>query len=133
MFTAILFFILGLILWTVLEYGIHRWLFHGPLASEHQHHHDSPGIPQPIPLWVHAIPIVLLCWLNIPLGLGVLTGLVIYDALHERLHHGTLEWSWLQRLKAEHTHHHKVPTTNFGLTINIWDRVAKTYRSSQNS
>lgn len=127
-FQGIFLFLFGLVLWTLLEYAVHRWLFHGVLSKYHRHHHDAPTVPRPIPLWALAIPLLAIFWLSTPLGLGVLTGLVIYEAVHVYIHHGVSEHPWLLKLHARHLEHHRNPHLNYGLTTNIWDRVFKTLK-----
>ena len=124
--THVLMFILGLVLWTLLEYAVHRWLFHGVLYKHHKHHHEFPKIPRPIPIWALSPPIILICWLSVPLGLGVLTGLAAYEAIHQALHHRNLKRPWLLRLRNQHLQHHRYPGKHFGVLTKFWDRIFKT-------
>lgn len=124
----VLMFILGLVLWTLLEYTVHRWLFHGVLKKHHQHHHVFPKIPRPIPIWALALPMLGLFWLSVGLGLGVLAGLVVYEAVHERCHHGKPRSPWLMRIQTQHYGHHQFPKTNYGMLTGFWDQVFQTRR-----
>ena len=119
-------FVCGLLLWTLLEYAVHRWLFHGVLLKYHRHHHNTPKIPKPMPLWALALPLLGIFWISVGLGLGVLTGLAAYEALHQYLHHGNPKRSWLLHLRAQHMKHHRIPSKQFGVVTNFWDRIFRT-------
>ena len=86
----------GLFLWTLLEYGIHRFAFHGFLP--HYQHHDDPKDPKYIvsPLWLSCGTSALL-WvlMRIPAGswarsglvlAGIISGYLVYEAVHLRIH-----------------------------------------------
>lgn len=126
MFYTFVLFTLGLLLWTFLEYGVHRWLFHGLLLKYHQHHHVSPKVPKPVPLWAYAFGLIPLFWISVPLALGVTAGLIVYEALHQSLHHEPPQW--LDNWHVHHLLHHQHPTTNFGLTTNLWDWAFRTLK-----
>ena len=121
-----LLFLFGVFLYSFLEYGVHRWLFHGPLMKYHKHHHRSPQVPRPIPLWALALPMLGLFWLNVWMELGVLTGLAAYETIHQQLHHGALKHSRMLRLGARHLLHHTHPNTNYGVLFKFWDRIFNT-------
>ncbi|CAL1536525.1 unnamed protein product, partial [Lymnaea stagnalis] len=122
-------FVIGLIVWTLLEYIIHRWLFHlKPPANNHflirlhfslhGQHHKSPMDPKrlvfpPLPASFFAVPFYFLCTTMFPIGMaqvvfsGIVSGYMAYDLIHYYIHHGGQPFlSYFQRLKTYHTLHH---------------------------
>jgi sterol desaturase/sphingolipid hydroxylase (fatty acid hydroxylase superfamily) len=126
-----------LVLWTLIEYVLHRFVFHHiPIIQEmHHHHHCEERSFIGTPLWVSLaahctivfLPILALSdlWLASAASCGLATGYIWYVAIHHILHH----WhpshsSYLYRLKRHHAlHHHVDPSRNFGVTTSVWDWV----------
>ncbi|XP_002987190.2 dihydroceramide fatty acyl 2-hydroxylase FAH2 [Selaginella moellendorffii] len=134
----------GVIIWSLLEYSMHRFLFHVKTSGYwsntfhyllHGCHHKHPmdGYRLVFP------PAATLGFLSIfwpiiaslapremaptILGGGIL-GYVIYDVTHYFLHHGVAFDQWSRRLKRYHLNHHfKNQTVGFGITSNFWDRI----------
>jgi dihydroceramide fatty acyl 2-hydroxylase len=147
---------LGLVLWTLLEYALHRFIFHyRPRSSfgrrlhflAHGIHHLDPWdrtrlVFPPLAALGIAVPIFLLLYaaclglaLAAPLARalaamsGLLVGYIVYDMTHYYTHHGRPKSRWGKFLKAYHlTHHHKYPTRMFGVTQPVWDYVFGTGR-----
>ncbi|BFZ19213.1 hypothetical protein BsWGS_22252 [Bradybaena similaris] len=134
----------GILVWTLLEYVIHRWLFHlrpptnVPFLirlhfSLHGQHHKSPMDPlrlvfPPLPALVFAILIYATCMTLLPRGLafgvlaGILFGYVTYDLTHYYIHHGQPSSRYFRRLKTFHMHHHyKHQHLGFGISSKLWD------------
>lgn len=135
--------------WTLLEYLLHRFLFHwkpqGRMGRTfhfliHGIHHLDPWDPSrlvfpPLAGFLVATPIFALLWLVLPLGValatmgGLLAGYVVYDMTHYHLHHRKCRTRWGKYLKAYHlAHHHKHPEAMYGVSSPLWDVVFRTGR-----
>ncbi|NWR84519.1 FA2H hydroxylase, partial [Furnarius figulus] len=143
-------FLLGMILWSLLEYLIHRFVFHmKPPASNyylitlhfllHGQHHKSPFDssrlvfpPVPASLVIGFFYGVLRVLLPEVLGLSVfvggLCGYVIYDMMHYYLHYGSpKKGTYLYGLKAYHVKHHfEHQKSGFGISTRFWDYPFRT-------
>uniref|UniRef100_A0A663DU69 Fatty acid 2-hydroxylase n=1 Tax=Aquila chrysaetos chrysaetos TaxID=223781 RepID=A0A663DU69_AQUCH len=143
-------FLLGMFLWSLLEYLIHRFVFHmKPPASNyylitlhfllHGQHHKSPFDssrlvfpPVPASLVIGFFYGVLQLLLPEVLGLSVfvggLCGYVIYDMMHYYLHYGSpKKGTYLYGLKAYHVKHHfEHQKSGFGISTRFWDRPFRT-------
>jgi sterol desaturase/sphingolipid hydroxylase (fatty acid hydroxylase superfamily) len=126
---------LGGLLWTLVEYVLHRFLLHHApiLAAMHETHHDDPLDLIGTPTWA-TFPIVcgvllsssLLMGAQAGIGLtaGLLGGYIWYSAVHHATHHGRLYGSrYLYRARRRHAVHHNCETGNFGVTTEFWDHV----------
>lgn len=143
-------FVCGILVWTLLEYCLHRFLFHFPEDNLpdcgwirvvhfllHAVHHMLPMDPLRL-----VMPPALLLFLSIPvLGIvllmlpgwfvhaawpGGLTGYLLYDMIHYTTHHfAFLEGiEHIRRMKRYHLKHHfKYPLLGFGVSSKIWDVV----------
>jgi dihydroceramide fatty acyl 2-hydroxylase len=139
----------GVVLWTLLEYGLHRFVFHF-VPNEHSEfqndaawlihgiHHDYPwdGDRLVFPPAAAAVIVAILWWpLKISLGpafhatfAGMIVGYVWYDLTHYYLHHGhptTGLGRWLRRYHL--VHHFATPDVRYGITTPLWDLVFGTY------
>uniref|UniRef100_A0A8C8A8Z3 Fatty acid 2-hydroxylase n=1 Tax=Otus sunia TaxID=257818 RepID=A0A8C8A8Z3_9STRI len=143
-------FLLGMFLWSLLEYLIHRFVFHmKPPASNyylitlhfllHGQHHKSPFDssrlvfpPVPASLVIGFFYGVLQLLLPEVLGLSVfvggLCGYVIYDMMHYYLHYGSpKKGTYLYGLKAYHVKHHfEHQKAGFGISTRFWDHPFRT-------
>ncbi|KAI1890081.1 hypothetical protein AGOR_G00169540 [Albula goreensis] len=143
-------FLLGMLFWTLMEYCIHRFLFHmRPPAHNyylitlhfllHGQHHKSPydGSRLVFPPGL-ASPVIggfyVFFGKMFPEGLGLslfvggLFGYVIYDLIHYYLHYGSPQkGSYLYKLKAYHVKHHfEHQRAGFGITTTLWDHPFNT-------
>jgi cyclopropane-fatty-acyl-phospholipid synthase len=128
---------LGALLWTPLEYVLHRFVFHGlpPFNMWHQLHHDRPFalIYTPTlfiviaflvlvytPLWV-----LTSTWVAVALTLGLVGGYLLYSTAHHALHHWVPWNDWSMQQKVRHARHHvsTSPVVAFGVTTSILDKV----------
>ncbi len=136
----VLLFILGLMLWTLAEYLLHRFVLHGwPFfAKYHQAHHDDPSAliasPTLFSLGVFAsialLPATLLLglWPALPCFAGFLVGYIAFAAVHEIVHHSQSQYAVVRHFKRFHArHHHATQASNFGVLTSFWDRVFGTY------
>jgi len=134
----------GVFAWTLIEYFLHRFVFHYHPTSAagkrfmfimHGVHHDypndsmrlvmPPSLSLPLAIFFYSIT-----WLigGFQYGESVFTGMVmgylLYDELHYATHHATWQWGWFQKLKKFHMkHHYGDPEKGFGVSSPIWDNV----------
>lgn len=141
--------LLGLGAWTLLEYVLHRFVFHwrpqGPRGRQfhflmHGIHHLDPWDPTrlvfpPLLGLGIAAPIFALLWLALPLPEalatmgGLLSGYLVYDMTHYHVHHRACRTRWGKFLKKYHlAHHHKHPYAMYGVSSPLWDIVFRTGR-----
>uniref|UniRef100_A0A8C3Q3U2 Fatty acid 2-hydroxylase n=1 Tax=Geospiza parvula TaxID=87175 RepID=A0A8C3Q3U2_GEOPR len=138
-------FLLGMILWSLLEYLIHRFVFHmKPPASNyylitlhfllHGQHHKSPFdssrlVFPPVPaslvigFFYGVLRLLLPEVLGLSIFVGGLCGYVIYDMMHYYLHYGSpKKGTYLYGLKAYHVKHHfEHQKSGFGISTRFWD------------
>ena len=138
----------GLMLWTVIEYLMHRFLFHltprgrfGVLFAYliHGVHHAFPEdrrrwlMPPIVSVPVTAV-LFFAGYLAVgvaayPLFAGAVLGYLAYDLLHYASHAGSLRGRVAHYLRQHHmTHHYRLPETRFGVSSPLWDRVFGTLR-----
>jgi len=141
----------GFVLWQLLEYLIHRFLFHAHVTSYwgitvhflfHGNHHKFPKdsdrlVFPPLPAAAIACAIhgMLLLALSAPTAMalmsGVVLGYVAYDCLHYGMHHAAhLPGPLLQELKARHAHHHYMDADHgYGISSLLFDVLLNTRAS----
>jgi 4-hydroxysphinganine ceramide fatty acyl 2-hydroxylase len=141
-------FVLGILLWTLIEYLIHRYIFHYEPKSHlgkrlhyivHGVHHDYPNdarrlvMPPSIsvPLAVLFYILFLLIFGRLAPGVfaGLVFGYVCYDMLHYATHHFPMKrglWLWLKQYHLRH--HYKDDDAGFGISSPLWDFVFGTTR-----
>jgi sterol desaturase/sphingolipid hydroxylase (fatty acid hydroxylase superfamily) len=135
----VLCFLSGLAAWTLVEYLVHRFLFHAfPLIAQmHDRHHANPAAFVGTPSWLSLaafvfgifIPLRAIAELEIAAGVaaGLMIGFVWYVALHDAIHRWPLRrGSLLYKAKLRHAGHHAGRYGNFGVTTGFWDRVLGT-------
>ncbi|XP_023934754.2 fatty acid 2-hydroxylase [Bicyclus anynana] len=145
--------VFGFFLWTLLEYSLHRWVFHhDPGASVtliqihfliHGMHHKVPfdGLRQVFP----PIPALLLAsMLYLPASMlfvhplikltGALSGYLVYDMIHYYVHHGApRDGTYLYAMKRYHSNHHfQNHDKAFGISSKLWDHIFKTFVQVKN-
>ncbi len=141
----LLFIPAGILTWTLIEYVLHRFLFHLEFKGQagllfhrivHGAHHEVPNDPYRVgtPLGI-SIPFAAIFGLIFyillgdsfyPFYAGVLQGYVIYEYMHYAAHHVKSKRPWFMRLKRHHLlHHHSKQAvgSNFGVSSAVWDRV----------
>ena len=139
-------FILGLVIWTLAEYLLHRFVLHSwpYFARYHQAHHDDPraliGSPTLFSLAIFAsivlLPAALLLglWPALPCFAGFLSGYIAFAGVHEIVHHSQSQNAVLRHFKRLHArHHHGTEALNFGVLTSFWDRVFGTYEMPRRS
>jgi len=139
----------GLLLWSLAEYLLHRYVFHYEPEPEwlqrvwyliHGVHHEQPQCKTRLVMPpILSIPLALLHyglfvlvvgvlfraphWVA-PLFAGFITGYLTYDMVHYATHHLAMKWGFLKFLKRYHLlHHYKTPDDRYGISSPIWDVV----------
>lgn len=142
-------FLLGNLIWTFLEYTLHRFLFHidemlpdKPVFLMlhflmHGVHHYLPMdrlrlVMPPVLFFVLSFPFTRLAYIIFPTSManGIISGsftfYVLYDCMHYALHHTKLP-TYLREMKKYHlAHHYKNFELGFGVTSKLWDVIFKT-------
>ena len=147
-FFAILgYFTIGLIIWSALEYCLHRFVFHYKPSSEfgkrlhfifHGVHHDypkdsrrlvmAPAISLPIAvifyfIFYYAFGSVLMA----PAMAGIVAGYLCYDMTHYAVHHYAFKNKIMLSIKAYHMKHHYVyDDKGYGVSQPFWDYIFRT-------
>ena len=141
-------YIAGLLLWSLLEYVIHRFSFHLTPRTRlqvafgylvHGVHHafpdDSRRWVMPLIVTIPAGGVILgALWLilgrmALPVFGGVMHGYLTYDMVHFAIHRGTMKSGIGAYLRKHHLqHHYAVPERNFGVSSPLWDFVFRTTR-----
>jgi sterol desaturase/sphingolipid hydroxylase (fatty acid hydroxylase superfamily) len=130
-------FVAGLVAWTLLEYLLHRGLFHhAPILSAiHARHHESPNDLIGTPAWASVLIAVIAvaspAWamLGFDFGTAATAGLVCGYLWYVLVHYAAHHWqprpgSYLYRTRMRHAqHHHQSEQGNFGVTTSLWDHV----------
>lgn len=144
-----LLFMVGMLGWTLVEYWLHRWLFHAAPSQNlairniqftlHGYHHEFPDDPGrlvappilAVPVFVILTTLVIACFPgNWPAILaGIFFGYLCYDWMHYYTHHGRHRsklGKFMRRFHMEH--HYKDANSQFGLSSPLWDFIFLTYR-----
>ncbi|HED07530.1 MAG TPA: fatty acid hydroxylase [Ignavibacteria bacterium] len=143
----VLFIIFGLIVWSLTEYTLHRFVFHFPAKSEfgkkihfifHGVHHDYPmdskrlvmvptvSIPLSI-LFYYLFEAIFGVVYVAPLFIGFIAGYLFYDLTHYAIHHFNMHSKlWLAIKKHHIKHHFENENLGYGVSSPIWDKIIGT-------
>jgi len=145
----------GALFWTLLEYGLHRFVFHIqlPLRSarlrdfvnaSHLRHHASPRDPNKLlvrTVYGLVISAVLYGLVAAAFGslfkagelmAGVWAGFLYYEAVHYRVHFSLSGSRFIERQRRAHFYHHFTNNKRcFGVTSPVWDYVFGTKRERE--
>src|SRR6266852_3640980 len=137
----------GILIWTLLEYGLHRFVFHiqipvpNPRLREivnasHMGHHASPRDANKIlvhPLYGLVVSSILYALLfaflrdgfsTAGVVVGVWMGFLYYEAVHYRVHFSLSGSGFVARQRRTHFYHHFTNNKRcFGVTSPLWDYV----------
>ena len=140
----LLYFLIGLAVWTITEYLLHRFIFHYHPTSElgqqvhfifHGVHHDYPRdkkrlvMPPAASIPLAALFYFLFSLIFTPVHLyaffpGFLLGYLIYDMLHYAMHHHNFKSGIMKKIKQHHMlHHYQNPTKGYGVSSSLWDTI----------
>lgn len=150
--TLALLLALGLLSWSLVEYAMHRFLFHAPARSEaarvvlfvvHGHHHEWPDDPDRVaatPIQFGSLALLLYGVFSLALPVmqahaafgGAMVGYLAYEAAHYYAHHGRARHGLLGALRRYHMrHHHEDPRARWGIGSPLWDHVFRTTGSAR--
>lgn len=138
----------GWLLWTLVEYWLHRAFFHLDPDSParrvtsfivHRHHHFAPQDREHLvatPLYSGGLFLLLLALTSLAgadarwaLLAGSMLGYLAYEAAHWRAHHARPRAGLGRALRRHHLRHHfGDPGRNFGISSPLWDMVFRTCR-----
>ncbi|MBK9108464.1 MAG: sterol desaturase family protein [Saprospiraceae bacterium] len=139
-----LYFLLGLFIWTLTEYVLHKHVFHFVPKSKlglrlhfifHGVHHDYPMdrlrlvMPPAASLLIAAFFYFLFSQFFEPLHLfaffgGFLLGYLFYDMTHYAIHHFNWKHPLFVKVKKHHMlHHYHDSTRGFGVSSALWDLI----------
>lgn len=142
-------FAIGLVLWTLIEYVLHRFLFHFTPSWEparmffflmHGYHHEFPDdrmrlVAPPLMFTVLATFFAVTYRLAFgaqlwaPLFAGTTAGYLIYDCIHYYAHHARPGSPVGRFLRNYHLRHHfESADTRYGISSPLWDFIFGTFR-----
>ena len=147
-FTTAGLFLVGVLFWTLLEYIIHRYIFHYEPKTRwgkqlhfivHGVHHDYPSdatrlvMPPSV-----SVPLAVVFWVVFalvfgrfapPISAGFAFGYVCYDSIHYATHHFAMQNRIGLWLKQYHLRHHfKDDQAGYGVSSPLWDYIFGTTR-----
>lgn len=142
----VLYFLGGLLIWSITEYVLHRFIFHYHPTSEfgkkmhfifHGVHHDYPRDKKRLVMPPSAsIPLATLFYFLFSLFLakqflfaffpGFLLGYLVYDMMHYAMHHHNFKNPVMKKIKQHHMlHHYQDPSKGYGVSSSLWDIILK--------
>jgi sterol desaturase/sphingolipid hydroxylase (fatty acid hydroxylase superfamily) len=148
---ALSFMALGIVSWTPIEYLSHRYVLHGVFPkrgllgralhylfdASHADHHARPWDGMYInghlaTLWL-ALAVMPLTLLAQPHAASVFVATVLLcyvfeEWVHHSFHFWNFRWSYFQRMRRLHLHHHSPRGANlsYGVTVTLWDALLRT-------
>ena len=145
--TLLLLSICGILIWTLVEYLMHRYLFH--LKSEnklidrivflfHGVHHNEPDdrtrlVMPPVPALILSSILYGIFFMILggkfvqPFFAFFLVGYLCYDYIHYATHHFKFRGGVGKFLKRYHLlHHHSESHAKYGVSSPLWDIIFKT-------
>ena len=150
--SILLLFLTGVLSWGLIEYLIHRLVFHFEAQTEkgrnfvyamHLNHHANPkamddlfaSLRLSLPL---AILYCSLAWAamrswqaTVYLFIGLTAGYFSYEFLHYQAHHRAPRFRVFRYLKKYHLqHHHQSSALRFGVTSPVFDYLFGTFPST---
>ncbi len=135
----------GIVIWTFIEYAVHRFVLHNGLffSQDHQAHHAEPKALIGTPTWLTLLIMIFCVYLpviyvsrsglGLMFGFGVTLGYLVYSFAHYSLHHWNFpDRGYFYRWKRLHALHHFTGADgNFGVTTSLWDHVFGTALSKK--
>ena len=149
----LLFIGLGVLSWMLIEYVLHRFVFHFNarsvfgkklLYAAHLSHHENPrATNQFFSSLVLSLPIATAYFLLVWVGIGSLqsasyvfaglaAGYFCYEWLHFQAHHRRPRLRLFKYLRTYHLlHHHETPEQRFGVSSPLFDLLLGTFRPAK--
>lgn len=139
--------VVGLFIWTITEYLLHRFIFHFPAKTDfgkrihfifHGVHHDYPSdskrlVMPPsvsIPLAVvfyFIFRLILGQAFALPFFAGFILGYLFYDITHYAIHHFNMHSKIWLAIKNHHMkHHYQDEYKGYGVSSPFWDVIFRT-------
>ena len=146
----LLFIGVGVLSWTLIEYGLHRFIFHYNARSAfgrklvygaHLSHHEMPRAKNRLfSSLLISLPVATVYLLlgrlitgslhaATYLFVGLAAGYLIYEWLHFQAHHRRPRLRLFRYLRKYHLlHHYQTPELRFGVTSPLFDVLLGTFR-----
>ncbi|MDQ0392258.1 sterol desaturase family protein [Labrys monachus] len=137
-------FVAGCMAWTLVEYAVHRWVYHAVPYFDKMHdaHHQEPKGMIGAPSFFSVALIFAIFYLPLYFAShvfaggftsGILLGYTAYMLVHHASHHWALKpGGLLYRLRLKHmVHHFRGEEGNYGVITSFWDHVFATYIEPQ--
>jgi len=145
---------IGVLIWTLLEYALHRFIFHIQIPlrnphlkeivnSSHLSHHASPRDPTKLlvhPTYGLIISSILFAvvygvsrslFSTAGIMTGIWAGFLYYETVHYRVHFSLAGSRLITRQRRRHFYHHFTNNKRcFGVTSPLWDIVFRTTATS---
>jgi 4-hydroxysphinganine ceramide fatty acyl 2-hydroxylase len=139
--------LLGILVWSLTEYALHRFVFHYVPDSKfgrrihfifHGVHHDYPSDSRRLVMPPSvSLPLAVLFYFLFysiagriyvaPFMAGFLTGYLFYDMTHYAVHHFNMHNKFWLAIKNHHMkHHYQDPAKGFGVSSKVWDVIIGT-------
>lgn len=144
-------FLLGVLTWSLIEYVIHRWVYHRRIRAAkvrwildafHIHHHRNltdykvlnAGFLLVYPLFfiIGSLAILIIRDWSISAWyvLGILLYYFTYEIIHYLIHYKQYRVGYMGFIQQYHLYHHfNNWNVNFGNTTSLWDRLLNTYHA----
>ena len=126
--------------WTLIDYVVHRWIYHRVPAFEkfHDAHHAAPreliGAPSFLSIGVIlALIFAPLLAVGLTFASGFTSGMLVGYTGYILVHHATHHWACrpgtlLYHARTRHmVHHYHGRPGNYGVVTSFWDRAFATY------
>jgi sterol desaturase/sphingolipid hydroxylase (fatty acid hydroxylase superfamily) len=141
--TGLISFLAGILLWTLIEYIIHRWVFHYEPKTVtgrkihflvHGIHHDYPRdatrlvmpllVSAPLAIFFFYVFMAAFGSFYLIVFSGFVLGYVSYDSIHYATHHINMKGKIGAFLRAYHLrHHYEDEHTAYGVSTPLWDYI----------
>jgi sterol desaturase/sphingolipid hydroxylase (fatty acid hydroxylase superfamily) len=146
--TFVLMTVLGLLFWTLTEYGMHRYVFHFNATTKagkylvwlfHGVHHDDPVDPTRLVMppvvsivlgsaFYYTFVAIMGQYLARPFFASFIAGYLAYDYIHYATHHFRPRTAWGKSIKDNHMKHHFLKKGGkWGVSNSLWDHVFGTF------
>jgi len=145
--TIISMIFVGIFIWTITEYTLHRFIFHFPAKTNfgkkihfifHGVHHDYPSDSKRLVMPPSvSIPLALMFYFLFeaifgvvyvaPFFVGFIAGYLFYDLTHYAIHHFNMHNKFWLAIKKHHIRHHfEDSEKGFGVSSPLWDEIVGT-------
>lgn len=144
---VVLLFAVGLFIWSLTEYIMHRFLFHYHPTSNwgkrvhfvfHGVHHDYPNDAKRLVMApAVSVPLAFLYYFLFaailggeyvaPFFSGFVLGYLFYDMTHYAIHHFQFKNGMWMKIKKHHmVHHYQDHDNGYGVSSKFWDVIFRT-------